>query len=177
MAILREWLVAWKTWGMSETCQTMEKQNTHTHTHTRAHRGCVRCRTLKHISLLQRHCYMYDYGHSCQATGPKEVTSLFIHVAQFLLLHTLLHVFYDECNHFHFHCYNFDLRFGWFLLVWSATSYSILYLRGRDPVVQFVIWNLLTLLNSANPNVLGNAISSLQNVVYVALLFDFCPLQ
>jgi len=41
---------------------------------------------------------MYDYGHVCQATGPEEVTSLFMHVAQFFLLHTLLHVFYDEYN-------------------------------------------------------------------------------
>jgi len=33
------------------------------------------------------------------------------------------------------------------------------------------------LLNSTNPYVRGNAISNLQNDVYVALLFDFCPLS
>jgi hypothetical protein len=76
--------------------------------------------SLKHNSLLQRRCYMYDYGHACQATGAEVVIILFIHVARCLLLHTLLHVCYDECNHLHPHCYNlayglvdsclFDLR-------------------------------------------------------------------
>jgi len=55
---------------------------------------------------------MNDYGQACEATGPEEVTSLFMHVAQFLLLNTLLHDFYDDCNHLHSHCCNFDLGFG-----------------------------------------------------------------
>jgi len=121
---------------------------------------------------------MYDYGHACQATGPEEVTRLFTHVTQCLLLHTLLHAFYDECNHLHSHCYNFDLRFIFDSCLFDLRPHTPFFIfGGRDPIVHFVTGTLLTLLNGANPYVRGNAVSNLQNVVYVALLFDFYPLQ